>query len=59
MIQIDTKEVQKVRERFPNVHIRRTANKYYVEEAPQVLALLGRGVPARRGVNGRKTPRRK
>ena len=61
MTQIDQNEANKIRARFPEVHIRRTANKYYVEEIPKVLTYIGRCVNqkggARYGAN--KTSRRK
>lgn len=62
LIQINQVEANKVRAKYPDIHIRRTANKYYVEEVPKVLILLGRCVPnmkggARYGAN--KAPRRK
>ena len=62
MIQIDRNEANKVREKYPDIHIRRTANKYYVEEVPKVLILLGRCVPSKKGgarYGANKAPRRK
>lgn len=40
MVCINKKEAKQIRERFPDVHIRRTAHKYYVEEARRVLNYL-------------------
>lgn len=51
MIQLNYQEAQKVREKCPEAHIRRTAHKYYVEETPKVLTLLGRNVNVRGGYN--------
>ena len=60
MIQIDYTEAQKVRAKYPETHIRRTANKYYVEETPRVLMLLGRYTAPRSDKRyAGKTPRRK
>ena len=42
MVQIDFNEAEKIRNRYPETHIRRTAHKYYVEETPRVMMLLGR-----------------
>lgn len=49
MIQIDHTEVELVRSKYPDTHIRRTANKYYVEETPAVMRLLGRGTQMKGG----------
>lgn len=59
MIQIDYTEAQKIREKYPDVHIRRTASKYYVEEDPKALKLIGKYVETRSGARAGKTPRRK
>ena len=61
MIQIDYEQAQKIRAKYPETHIRRTANKYYAEETPRVLTLLGRNVGNTRSGNryAGKTPRRK
>jgi len=32
--------VKAVREKFPQLHIRKTANKYYLEENPKVIVFL-------------------
>lgn len=40
MIQVSKEEMKKLRERFPKLHARRTVNKYYIEEAPRVMAYL-------------------
>lgn len=40
MIQIDDKIAKEVRKKFPQLHIRKTANKYYLEENKAVLAYL-------------------
>ena len=40
MIQVDEKVAKSVRKKFPQLHIRRTANKYYLEENKAVLAYL-------------------
>lgn len=42
MIQVDKDKVNIIRKVFPHVHIRRTANRYYVEESPKIIALLKR-----------------
>lgn len=61
MVQIERSEADKVRAKYPDVHIRRTANKYYVEEVPKVLFLLGRCVNTRGGARyaANKAGRRK
>lgn len=61
MTQIDQNEANKIREKYPDVHIRRTANKYYVEEIPKVLSLIGRCVNQRGGTRyaANKATRRK
>lgn len=61
MTQIDQNEANKIRERFPDVHIRRTANKYYVEEIPKVLSYIGRCVNTKGGTRyaANKATRRK
>lgn len=51
MIQIDRKEADKIRAKYPDVHIRRTANKYYVEETPKALILIGRCAPRKGGAH--------
>ena len=42
MVQITKEEVAKIRKEFPSIHIKRTVNKYYVEENVNVLAAIGR-----------------
>lgn len=42
MIQISKNEARLIREAFPALHIKRTVNRYYIEERPQVLAFLKR-----------------
>ena len=61
MTQINQSEANKIREKYPDVHIRRTANKYYVEEVPKALNLIGRCVNTRSGARyaANKTTRRK
>lgn len=59
MIQIDYNEAQKIRSKYPEVHIRRTANKYYVEEVPKALTLIGKYTETRSGARAGKAPRRK
>ena len=51
MIQIDRNEADKIRAKYPEIHIRRTANKYYVEENQKVMILLGRCVPRKGGAH--------
>lgn len=41
MIQISKAEARMVRKYLPNLHMKRTVNKYYAEEHPQLLKLLG------------------
>ena len=60
MVQIDRNEADKIRERYPEIHIRRTASKYYVEETPRAMMLIGRYVPAKGGAqHAGKAKRRK
>lgn len=42
MIIINSEEVKLVRKYFPYVHIRRTTNKYYMEENPKAVSFLNR-----------------
>ena len=49
MIQISKDEAKRVRKKLPFVRLKRTVNKYYVEETPRVLMALGR--PVNRLVN--------
>ncbi len=49
MIQISKSEAKMIRERIPDAPIKRTVHKYYAEENPAVMKLLGRP-QQRRGV---------
>ena len=49
MVQINRKEADKIRANCPEAHIRRTAHKYYVEENPKAMMLIGRYVPQKGG----------
>lgn len=49
MVQIDRNEADKIRAAYPEIHIRRTANKYYVEEVEKAMMLIGRYVPQKGG----------
>lgn len=40
MIMVSKVEMKALRERFPEIHARRTVNKYYVEESPKVVSFL-------------------
>lgn len=42
MIQISKDEAKLIRNKMPGVPIKRTVNKYYIEERPVVMRLLGR-----------------
>lgn len=42
MIQISKDEARMIRKQFPNIHMKRTVNKYYAEERPQLLQFLKR-----------------
>lgn len=42
MIQISKDDAKLIREKMPNVPIKRTVHKYYTEEHPMVMKLLGR-----------------
>lgn len=42
MIQISKDEARMLRQHFPGVAIKRTVNKYYIEERPRVLEFLKR-----------------
>lgn len=48
MIQITKEEAKLIRENIPGVHIKRTTNKWYTEERPIVLKLIGRSASADR-----------
>lgn len=47
MILISKDEAKLIRKTYPNAPIKRTVHKYYVEERPSILKLLGRKVPPR------------
>lgn len=40
MVSITKSEAMAVRKRFPHLHLRRTVNKYFVEESKAVLDFL-------------------
>lgn len=40
MISINKTEAAAVRKRFPHLHLRRTVNKYFVEESAAVIEFL-------------------
>ena len=42
LINISKKEAELVREKFPNVHIRRTVHKYYMKEAKRALIFISK-----------------
>lgn len=42
MIQVERDKIDILRKVFPHIHIRRTANKYYIEESPKVVLYLKR-----------------
>lgn len=42
MIQISKEEAKLIREDMPDVPLKRTVHKYYVEERPAVMRLIGR-----------------
>ena len=42
MIQISKDEARLIRNKMPDVPIKRTVHKYYAEERPAVMKLLGR-----------------
>ena len=41
IISITKEQADLVRKAFPDIHIRRTAHKFYMEEDPTVLRFLG------------------
>ena len=47
MIQISKNEAKLIRENMPDVPLKRTVNKYYAEERPAVMKLLGRLHPTK------------
>lgn len=49
MVRITKEEMQKLRERFPNIRATRTVHKYYIEEAPEYIAFLNKGRRPNRG----------
>ena len=60
MVQIERSEADKIRDKYPEIHIRRTANKYYVEEIPKAMILIGRYVDTKGGAQyAGKAKRRK
>ncbi|MBQ8619021.1 MAG: hypothetical protein IJ418_16115 [Clostridia bacterium] len=48
MIQITKNEARLVRKLLPGVAIKRTVNKYYVEEHHSVLELLKKPIPGKK-----------
>lgn len=42
MIQISKDEAKLIRKQMPSVPLKRTVHKYYVEERPAIMKLLGR-----------------
>lgn len=44
MIQISKDEAKLIRKQMPSVPLKRTVHKYYVEERPAVMKLLGRNL---------------
>lgn len=57
MIQVSKNEAKAIRESLPNVPLKRTVHKYYAEECPAVMRLIGRA-PQRKDVRrfaGKKT----
>lgn len=54
MIQIDKREAEMVRKKFPFVHIHKTVHKYYVEEAPRVMRFLHKEQPQREVISYRR-----
>lgn len=44
MIQVSRKEIAKVRELFPALHVKRTVHKYYVEESDALIRYLKHGM---------------
>lgn len=57
MIQISKDEAKLIRKKMPNMPLKRTVHKYYAEERPAIMRLLGRA-PQRKEVRqfaGQKT----
>lgn len=48
MIPVSKEQLQKIRERFPNIRATRTVHKYFIEENPKVMAYIKNGEKARR-----------
>lgn len=44
MIQVTKEELNKLREKFPDLRATRTVHKYYIEENPKVMAALRKQV---------------
>ena len=42
MINISKREAELIREKFPQVHIRRTVHKYYMEEAKRAMIFIAK-----------------
>lgn len=42
MINISKREAELIRKRFPQVHIRRTVHKYYMEEAKRAMIFIAK-----------------
>ena len=53
MIQVTKSEAKKIRETLPGVSIKRTVNKYYVEDIAKVCKLLGRSTPRQEAIQCR------
>lgn len=49
MIQVSKDEAKLIRENMPGVPLKRTVHKYYAEESPVVMRLIGRA-PQRKEV---------
>lgn len=41
MIQVSKEEAKLIREKIPNAPLKRTVHKYYAEEQPAILRLIG------------------
>lgn len=50
LINISQEQAALVRKRFPNVHVRRTVHKYYMEENPRAMRFLQNDKRAKTGV---------
>lgn len=42
LIRISQREAELVREKYPNVHIRRTVHKYYMEESKKAMIFISK-----------------